>query len=160
MAMTVVQHVLSRLRDIGITDVEPSQLVGANYPSIYSTTVFGSATAAQLAALATSGKQKPLVDQVFGLFVQTSGINGGSVGLQVTSKTPPTFLFHTVEDTAVPIENSQMFYDALTQNHVPAKFVALESGGHGLNGYKGPMWDQWQTEFIAWLAAEKFIAPE
>ena len=79
---------------------------------------------------------------------------------RVTKDTPPTYLAHAKDDKAVPIENSQMFYDALTQNHVPAKFVALESGGHGLNGYKGPMWDQWQTEFIAWLAAEKFIAPE
>ena len=32
---------------------------------------------------------------------------------QVTEKTPPTFLFHTNEDTAVPPENSILFYQAL-----------------------------------------------
>jgi hypothetical protein len=27
----------------------------------------------------------------------------------------------------------------------------LPSGGHGLNGYKGPMWDAWQTQSLEWL---------
>jgi hypothetical protein len=31
----------------------------------------------------------------------------------------------------------------------------LPSGGHGLNGYKGPMWDAWQTKSMAWLVANK-----
>ena len=79
---------------------------------------------------------------------------------RVTRDTPPTYLAHARDDKAVPIENSQMFYDALTENHVPAKFVALDSGGHGLNGYKGPMWDQWQTEFLAWLVERKITGPE
>jgi acetyl esterase/lipase len=78
----------------------------------------------------------------------------------ITKDTPPAFLAHAKDDKAVPPENSKMFYDALIQNHVPAKFVLLESGGHGLNGYKGPMWDQWQTEFLAWLAAEKMTPAE
>ena len=29
------------------------------------------------------------------------------------------------------------------------------SGGHGLNGYKGPMWDAWQEQSLAWLAELK-----
>jgi len=74
----VVKHAV----DIGITDLEPAQLVGANYPSLYSTTVFGSATPAQLAGLASS-KQKPLVDQVFGIFVNTNGFSGGGTGQAV-----------------------------------------------------------------------------
>ena len=36
--------------------------------------------------------------------------------LQVTSSTPPTFLFHTDADTGVPPENSVLFYLALTQS--------------------------------------------
>lgn len=62
--------------DIGITDVEPGQLVGTNFPSLYSPAVFGAATPAQMAGLAS--KLKPLVDQVFGLFVNTTNINGGA----------------------------------------------------------------------------------
>ena len=64
--------------DIGIIDVEGAQFVGTNYPSLYSAGVYGSATPAQMAAL--SSKEKPLVGQVFGLFVNTSGLNGGGTG--------------------------------------------------------------------------------
>ena len=36
-----------------------------------------------------------------------------SVENQVTSNTPPTFLFHTTADAGVPAENSIRFYLAL-----------------------------------------------
>jgi len=29
--------------------------------------------------------------------------------------------------------------------------LELESGGHGLNGYKGPMWDRWQKDSVQWI---------
>ena len=40
---------------------------------------------------------------------------------QVTSETPPTFLFHTTEDQAVPVENSIQFYRALVKAKVRPK---------------------------------------
>jgi acetyl esterase/lipase len=76
---------------------------------------------------------------------------------QVTEKTPPTFLAHAKDDKPVPPENSRMFYDALRANKVPAKYLELPSGGHGLNGYKGPMWDAWQEQSLAWLAETKLV---
>jgi acetyl esterase/lipase len=75
----------------------------------------------------------------------------------VTPETPPTFLAHAENDTVVPLENSRMFFEALQANHVPARFLPLATGGHGLNGYKGPMWDQWQSESVEWLAGQKII---
>ncbi|MCE9566728.1 MAG: prolyl oligopeptidase family serine peptidase, partial [Planctomycetes bacterium] len=77
--------------------------------------------------------------------------------LQVTAKTPPAFLAHAKDDKVVVPENSKAFYDALQAQKVPAKYLELESGGHGLNGYKGPMWDAWQTQSLAWLAELKLI---
>ena len=74
---------------------------------------------------------------------------------QVTAKTPPVFLAHAKDDTAVVPEQSQMFSDALQANKVPSQYLELPSGGHGLNGYKGPMWDAWQAESLAWLAELK-----
>src|SRR5262249_54587353 len=62
---------------------------------------------------------------------------------QVTAKTPPTFLAHAKDDKPVPPDNSRMFYEALRASKVPAEYLELPSGGHGLNGYKGPMWDAW-----------------
>ena len=71
--------------------------------------------------------------------------------LQVTDKTPPAFLAHAKDDTAVVPENSQMFCDALKKHKVPAEYLQLPSGNHGLNGYQGPMWDAWQTRSLEWL---------
>jgi acetyl esterase/lipase len=76
---------------------------------------------------------------------------------QVTSRTPPTFLAHALNDRAVPPENSKTFYEALKAHKVPAEYLELPSGGHGLDGYKGPMWDAWQQKSLAWLAEMKFI---
>lgn len=70
---------------------------------------------------------------------------------QVTDKTPPCFLAHAVDDKPVPPENSRQFYAALQQHKVPSEYLELPSGGHGLNGYKGPMWDAWQEKSLLWL---------
>ncbi len=71
---------------------------------------------------------------------------------QVTDRTPPAFLAHALDDKPVPPENSKAFYEALLAHKVPAQYLELPSGGHGLNGYKGPMWDAWQEKSLAWLA--------
>jgi acetyl esterase/lipase len=76
---------------------------------------------------------------------------------QVTAKTPPAFLAHAKDDKVVVPENSKAFYDALQAQKVPAKYLELPSGGHGLNGYKGPMWDAWQEHSLAWLVELKVI---
>jgi acetyl esterase/lipase len=77
---------------------------------------------------------------------------------QVTDKTPPTFLAHAVDDKPVPPENSRAFYAALQKHKVPSQYLELPSGGHGLNGYKGPMWDAWQEKSLAWLAEMKLVS--
>jgi len=76
---------------------------------------------------------------------------------QVTARTPPTFLAHARDDKPVPPENSNAFYTALRAQEIPCQYLELPSGGHGLNGYQGPMWDAWQAESLLWLARQKFI---
>jgi len=76
---------------------------------------------------------------------------------QVTAQTSPTFLAHALDDKPVPPENSKAFYDALQAAKVPSQYVELPSGGHGLNGYRGPMWDAWQEKSLTWLAELEFI---
>ena len=51
---------------------------------------------------------------------------------QVTAKTPPTFLFHTDADRAVPAENSVQFYLALRRAGVPAELHIYRQGPHGV----------------------------
>ncbi|TFW34931.1 alpha/beta hydrolase [Massilia horti] len=55
-----------------------------------------------------------------------------SVEKQVTKDTPPTLLIHTQEDKSVPVENSIMFYQALTRAAVPAEMYLFEHGAHGM----------------------------
>jgi len=76
---------------------------------------------------------------------------------QVTDRTPPMFLAHAQDDRVVPPANSQMLFDALQAHKVEAKYLQLPTGGHGLNGYRGPMWDAWQTQSLQWLAAQKLM---
>jgi acetyl esterase/lipase len=76
---------------------------------------------------------------------------------QVTRDTPPTFLAHAENDTLVVPANSQVYYDALIKNQVAAEYLKLATGGHGLNGYQGAMWDQWQAACLHWLAKQKLI---
>lgn len=75
----------------------------------------------------------------------------------VTDKTPPTFLAHALDDKPVPPENSKALYEALQAHKIPSKYLELPSGGHGLNGYKGPMWDAWQKQSLEFLADQKLI---
>jgi acetyl esterase/lipase len=49
----------------------------------------------------------------------------------VTPRTPPTFLFHTAEDAAVPVENSALFCSALRKNGVECELHIFEYGSHG-----------------------------
>jgi acetyl esterase/lipase len=51
---------------------------------------------------------------------------------KVTAQTPPTFLFHTSADTAVPAENSVRFYLALRKAGVPAELHIFQNGPHGV----------------------------
>ena len=71
---------------------------------------------------------------------------------QVTAKTPPCYLTHALDDKTVSSENSRMFADALREHGVACEYLELPSGGHGLNGYKGPMWDAWQVGSLKWLS--------
>jgi acetyl esterase/lipase/lysophospholipase L1-like esterase len=77
--------------------------------------------------------------------------------LNVTAETCPVYLTHAVDDHVVSIDNSRMFYQALQAAKVPSKLLELPSGDHGLNGYKGPMWDAWQTGSLEWLDGLKVI---
>ena len=69
----------------------------------------------------------------------------------VTDRTPPTFLVHARDDIVVPSANSQMFFAALQSHGVPTEYHELPAGGHGL-GYGGPLWEQWQSLAIQWMA--------
>jgi len=50
----------------------------------------------------------------------------------VTAETPPCFLWHTVEDASVPVENSLIFANQLRHHNVPFELHIYPKGRHGL----------------------------
>ena len=52
--------------------------------------------------------------------------------LQVTTNTPPCFIWQTFEDKTVSVENSLMFAEALRKNNVPFDLHIYQKGRHGL----------------------------
>ncbi len=51
---------------------------------------------------------------------------------QVGADTPPMFLWHTVQDQAVPVQNSIEMAAALAEHHIPFELHIFPRGGHGL----------------------------
>lgn len=56
-----------------------------------------------------------------------------SLEKQVSDKTPPTFIFHNVDDTVVPVENTMMFVSALKENNIEFEMHIYPRGGHGVS---------------------------
>ncbi|MEI6515139.1 MAG: alpha/beta hydrolase [bacterium] len=85
-------------------------------------------------------------------------IKSFSIPEQVTRDTPPTFLWHTDEDTGVPPENSINYYNACRKYKVPAELHIFAKGHHGVGlGLSIEGTKNWSTNCISWLKAMKFI---
>jgi acetyl esterase/lipase len=77
---------------------------------------------------------------------------------QVTPQTPPTFLFHTADDSAVSVENSLLFVAALRKAKVPYELHVFEKGPHGDGlAQNNPALSIWPKLLEGWLRARGFI---
>jgi acetyl esterase/lipase len=80
--------------------------------------------------------------------------------LQVTPRTPPTFLFHTANDGAVPVENSVRFFLALKKAGVAAEMHIFENGPHGVGmALSDPALMKWTELLAGWLRAHGLMTP-
>lgn len=71
----------------------------------------------------------------------------------VDEKTPPTFIFHTVDDGGVPVANSLYFVQACIAHKVPVELHAYQSGRHGVGlALDNPKLRSWSSLMIDWLA--------
>ena len=55
-----------------------------------------------------------------------------SLETRVNDGTPPAFIWHTVDDTDVPVENSLYYAEALRKSNIPFELHLYPKGGHGL----------------------------
>jgi acetyl esterase/lipase len=80
---------------------------------------------------------------------------------QVTKQTPPAFLIHTVNDEAVPVENSLRFAAALGRAGVAYEMHLYERGPHGFGlGTNDPVLSSWPERCADWLRLHGFAAPQ
>jgi len=80
---------------------------------------------------------------------------------QVTSLTPPTFIWTTANDASVPVENSLLFSSALSKQGIPFELHIFEEGRHGLGLAKEhPHCQQWLSLSEKWLSKHHYIQGE
>ena len=81
-----------------------------------------------------------------------------SAELRVSAETPPCFIWHTVEDATVPVENAFLFASALRQHGVPFELHVFERGAHGLGlttpARPAPPWDELS---LTWMRRHQLI---
>ena len=78
---------------------------------------------------------------------------------QVTKATPPTFLFATTDDNAVPVMNSVMFYSALVKAGVPAEMHLFQHGAHGAGlAATNPDLSVWPSLLANWMRERGYMA--
>jgi acetyl esterase/lipase len=73
-------------------------------------------------------------------------------GIQVTARTPPTFLVHAYDDDVNLVENTLLYAAALRKAGVPAEIHVYATGGHafGLRRTAAPA-TAWTEQAEAWL---------
>jgi acetyl esterase/lipase len=77
--------------------------------------------------------------------------------LRVDRFTPPTFLWHTGEDDAVPVSHSLRYASALAAHDVPFELHVFERGAHGVGlAQNDPALKAWPDLCAAWLRARGF----
>lgn len=70
---------------------------------------------------------------------------------RVTPQTPPAFLYHSTEDQAVPVSNSDNYAAALRGAGVACTYIRGPFGPHG-----GGVNDNWAPRCLAWLREQGF----
>jgi acetyl esterase/lipase len=79
---------------------------------------------------------------------------------QVTTNTPPCFVWHTAEDKAVKVENSLEFAAALQRNGVPFDLHVYQKGRHGIGLADKPPFHNphpWARDLVFWLKEQGFV---
>lgn len=101
----------------------------------------------------TEALHRGSMEALLGKTPDSALVNHYSSELQIRSDTPPTLLIHASDDTAVPPENSILFYTGLREKGVKASLLLYAHGGHGFSLAMGdPYLTTWTDQVISWLA--------
>jgi acetyl esterase/lipase len=75
--------------------------------------------------------------------------------LQVSEKTPPTWITHAADDKLVDVDNSISFFEALRHHSVGVEMHIYPKGGHGF--VLGQKAEEWMLPLFKWLRSIKMI---
>jgi len=79
-------------------------------------------------------------------------VNEYSNELQVKDTSPTTFIVHSMDDKAVPVENSLQFATALNAKNVPVEMHIYPTGGHGFGlAANQSRLSGWPKLLVTWL---------
>lgn len=76
---------------------------------------------------------------------------------QIDAQTPPSFLVHATNDTAVPVENSIEYYLQLKEFDVPSEMHLYQDGGHGFGLGREGSHTQWPEALVNWLTTNAYL---
>lgn len=72
-------------------------------------------------------------ENLLGRPLENNDIDKFSCDRLVNEKTPPAFIWHTADDTCVPVKNSILYATALSEHKIPFELHIFPFGGHGLS---------------------------
>lgn len=93
------------------------------------------------------GDREAEISQILG----APALEALSLESQVSSDTPPAFLWHTFEDDGVPMENSLMFVNAMRRAGVSTELHIYPVGCHGLS-LANRLTNNVQKECQSWIS--------
>jgi acetyl esterase/lipase len=77
--------------------------------------------------------------------------------LQVSSETPPAFMVHSLDDGAVPVQNSINYALSMHKFNIPCELHLYQTGGHGYGlGRSANTESTWPEACRKWLEASGF----
>jgi acetyl esterase/lipase len=111
-----------------------------------------------LISLQTEVSGKKYQELLLGQAPSAARIREYSNELHVSSKTPPAFLCHAENDSAVKVENTRRFAAACKKAGVICTTFIRPRGGHGYGiRDQGDPINKWPYEFVAWLKQNGFV---
>lgn len=85
-------------------------------------------------------------------------ITATSTENNVTKDTPPTFLWHTADDSVVPVQNSLIFAEELSKQNVPYSLHVFQKGPHGMAlASDDPEVSKWTQLCEQWMGSIGFL---
>lgn len=92
------------------------------------------------------------IDNLLGPDADVASRREMSAELNVTADTPPSFIWHTVEDQSVPVNHPLVYARALGASGVPYALHIFPAGRHGLGLADGHPAGAWTALASTWMA--------